>query len=147
MPEYGYFALFAASFLSATLFPFSSEAVLSAMLIAGFHPAIAVLVATAGNWLGSMTTYALGYIGNLERIERWLHISEAKIEKFRLRTEKYGSWFGLLVWLPGIGDVIAVCLGLARTPVAPTAVMILIGKALRYIVLATLVCEGRNIFS
>ena len=147
MSECGYLALFVACFLSATLLPFSSEAVLSAMIIADYDPILTVSVATAGNWLGSIATYAIGYLGNLEKIERWLHISEEKINRFRSRTDKYGCWIGLIVWLPVIGDVIAVCLGLARTPFVPTAVMILTGKAIRYIVLALLLQRGIIFFS
>ena len=67
MSECGYLALFVVCFLSATLLPFSSEAVLSAMIIADYDPILTVSVATAGNWLGSMFTYAMGYLGNLEK--------------------------------------------------------------------------------
>lgn len=133
MTELGYFALFISSFLSATILPMSSEAVLSGMIFGGFSPVATVVVATLGNWLGSMSTYWLGYIGNIEKIEKWLKITPKKTEKYRAKTEKYGAWFGLLVWVPVIGDVLAVCMGLVRTPLITSAVLIFVGKAVRYI--------------
>ena len=60
-PEGGLAALFAASFLAATVVPLSSEAVLFGYL--KLHPqqlAAALTLATAGNTLGGLTSYALG---------------------------------------------------------------------------------------
>ncbi len=136
MSEVGYASLFVLSFLAATILPFSSEAVLSAMLVGDFNVVATVVVATIGNWLGSLTCFYLGYLGKLEWIEKWLKIKPESIEKFRHRTQRYGAWFGLLVWVPGVGDVIAVCLGFVRSPALKTAVAILIGKAFRYIAVA-----------
>ncbi len=132
MEDISYFGIFLSSFLSATILPLSSEAVLSAMVVAGFDIMTIVLVATLGNWLGSLSTYALGYIGDVRRIEKWLKIPREKTDRFREKTEKYGAWFGLIVWVPVVGDVICVCLGLVRTQMVKTAIAILVGKFLRY---------------
>lgn len=132
MIQIGYWGLFVASFLSATIIPFSSEAVLLGMIVAGFDPVLTTIIATLGNWLGSMFTFWLGYVGNIERIEKWLRISKEKTDKYKVVTKKYGAWFGLLVWVPIIGDVLAVCMGLVRTPVVMSMILILIGKAVRY---------------
>lgn len=131
-----YASLFVTSFLAATVLPFGSEAVFVGMLVGGCDAMAAFVAATLGNWLGSMTTYALGYAGDWRRISKWLKISPEKTEKVMGKTEKYGAWFGLLVWVPGVGDVICVCLGLLRTPIAATTLMILLGKAARYAFLA-----------
>lgn len=132
MIQIGYWGLFVASFLSATIVPFSSEAVLLGMIVAGFDPVLTTIIATLGNWLGSMFTFWLGYVGNIERIEKWLRISKEKTDIYKVVTKKYGAWFGLLVWVPIIGDVLAVCMGLVRTPVVMSMILILIGKAVRY---------------
>jgi len=50
--EYGLPGLFLASFLAATVVPFSSEALLSVLIATGTDVTSAILVATAGNWLG-----------------------------------------------------------------------------------------------
>ena len=56
--EWGYFGLFIASFLSATIIPFlSSEALLSLMIINQFNLGNVLLVATIGNWLGGLSCY------------------------------------------------------------------------------------------
>ena len=59
LADYG--ALFAAAFLSATIFPFQSEAVLFAMLVAEHYTWwVLILVASVGNILGSVVNWFLG---------------------------------------------------------------------------------------
>ena len=81
--EWGYLGLFVASFLAATVVPFSSEVVFSAMVFGGLHAWTCVLVATAGNWLGGMTSFYIGRLGKIEWVEKFLHIKKEKIEKSR----------------------------------------------------------------
>lgn len=142
MFEIGYFALFISSFLSATLLPFSSEVLLSAMIVAHYDIYVSLIVATLGNWLGSIFTYWLGYCGNIDRINKWLKISNEKIERFHEKVKKYGSLFGFIVWVPFVGDVIAVCLGIARSPIITTSITIFIGKFFRYIVIIYITQKG-----
>ena len=53
--------LFVSAFLSATLLPGSSELLLAAILAASTEPAWpAVVIATLGNTLGGLTSYAIG---------------------------------------------------------------------------------------
>ena len=47
--ELGYLGLFLASFLAATVVPFSSEVIFSAMVFSGLDPWTCVWVATLGN--------------------------------------------------------------------------------------------------
>jgi membrane protein YqaA with SNARE-associated domain len=61
--DYNLWGLFLASFLAATVVPFSSEALLSFLIINGTDAYTAVLVATFGNWLGGMSSYGIGYLG------------------------------------------------------------------------------------
>ena len=91
--DWGYAGLFIASFLAATVVPFSSEVVFSAMVFGGLHPWTCVLVATAGNWLGGMTSYYIGRLGKIEWAEKFLHISKDKIERFVGKFSRYGDWF------------------------------------------------------
>ena len=73
--EYGYAGLFLAAFLAATILPFSSEVVFSALVFGGLNAWICVLCATFGNWLGGITCYWLGRLGKIEWIEKWLHVA------------------------------------------------------------------------
>lgn len=112
--ELGYFGLFIASFLAATVVPFSSEIVFSALVFGGLDPWICVLIATTGNWIGGLTSYYIGTLGKLEWIEKYLRIKEEKLNRFSEKLHKYGDWFAFFSFLPGIGDVIAVAAGYFR---------------------------------
>ena len=43
-----------------------------------------------------------------------------------------GSWMGFFVFLPGIGDFIAVALGFLRANIWIVAISMFLGKAIRY---------------
>lgn len=130
----GLAGLFLASFLAATVLPFSSELVLLAMLAGPWNSIGLWAVASAGNTLGGMSSYGLGRLGDLDRIARWLRADPAKALLWQQRTARYGAWAALLCWLPVIGDPIAIALGLGRARPLLTAILMLIGKAARYAV-------------
>jgi len=130
----GYFGLFIASFLAATVVPFSSEVVFSAMVFGGLDAWTCVLVATAGNWLGGMSCYYLGLLGKMEWIEKYLKIKKEKLISFNSKIHKYGDWFAFFSFLPGIGDIIAVASGFFRCNLWIVSISMLLGKFVRYIV-------------
>jgi membrane protein YqaA with SNARE-associated domain len=142
--ELGYFALFAASFLAATIIPFSSEVVLSGMLVAGFDPYLSLTVATLGNWLGGLSSYLIGWIGKWDWIEKYLRIKASQIEKIHAKIKGKEGWIAFFCWLPGIGDPLAVALGLIKARPLPTAIWMLIGKASRYAVWGYLTIRVMN---
>ena len=130
----GYLGLFIASFLAATVVPFSSEVVFSAMVFGGLNAWKCVFVATLGNWLGGMTCYYMGRLGKIEWIEKYLRIKKEKMEKFMGKLHRYGDWFAFFSFLPGVGDVIAVASGYFRCRWWIVALSMLLGKFVRYIV-------------
>lgn len=132
--ELGYLGLFLASFLAATVVPFSSEAIFTGCLIAGMDPWTCVWVATLGNWLGGMTSYYVGLLGKIEWIEKYFHIKKEKMESYTVRIQKYGDWFAFFSFVPFIGDVIAVATGFFRCNWWKVAISMLIGKFARYVV-------------
>lgn len=131
--DYGLWGLLAASFLAATLIPFSSDALLVVMVANGFDMASCIAVATLGNWLGGMSGYFLGYLGKWEWIEKYLRVERKKIERWHDRLEKRGAIFAFFSWLPLVGDVFAVGLGVLRINWKITAIAMLAGKFLRYL--------------
>lgn len=133
LTELGYFGLFLASFLAATVVPFSSEVVFSAMVFGGLDSWTCVLVATLGNWLGGMTCYYLGFLGKMEWVEKYMKIKKEKIDRFMAKLHKYGDWFAFFSFLPGIGDIIAVASGFFRCNVWIVAASMLLGKFVRYV--------------
>jgi len=76
--ELGYFGLFIATFLAATIVPFSSEIVLAGMLAAGFDGFGILAVATVGNTMGGMSSFYLGYLGKWRWIESKLRVPKEK---------------------------------------------------------------------
>jgi len=130
----GYLGLFIASFLAATVVPFSSEVVFSAMVFGGLDAWTCVLVATAGNWLGGMSCYYLGLLGKMEWIEKYLKIKKEKLIRFNDKIHKYGDWFAFFSFLQGVGDIIAVASGFFRCNLWIVSISMLLGKFVRYIV-------------
>ena len=132
LTHYGATGMFAAAFLAGSFFPFSSEAVLLALLAAGAPPAALLLSATAGNTLGSLFNYGVGSLGREEWITRYTKVSPEKLERGKRWVRRYGAWAGLLAWLPLLGSVITVAMGFLRVPLVYGMVLIGLGKYVRY---------------
>lgn len=136
--EWGLWGLFLASFLAATILPFSSEAVLAAMALGSWSGQSLLIVASVGNTLGGMTNYAIGRWIPEQRLFKRLRVDPAKAERWRNTIRRHGPWTASLCWLPVIGDVIAIALGLFRAPLVSSAALMFIGKAVRYAVILQL---------
>ena len=132
LSEWGYIGLFLSAFLSGSIIPLSSEVVLGILLVAGFHPWGCLLTAAAGNWLGGVTCYYIGHLGKIEWIEKYLRIKHEKLEKTQKWLQGKGALMAFFVFLPGIGDLIIVGLGLMRANALLVNISMLIGKFLRY---------------
>lgn len=132
--EWGLLGLFLASFLAATILPFSSEAVLGIVALGAWSSGSLLLVASVGNTLGGLTNYAIGRWIPEEKLLKRLGMDPGKAERWRSFAERYGAWGALLCWLPVIGDPLAIALGLFRTKFLQTALLMFVGKALRYAV-------------
>ena len=143
--EWGYIGLFIASFLGATIIPFSSELVLSLLIIKGYDFNLSLLVATTGNWLGGLSSYFLGRLGKWSTLEKYFRLKKEKIVKFKTNIDKWGSLLAFFCWLPIVGDPIAVGLGFFRTNFLLVALWMFIGKLIRYIVWAFVTYWGISI--
>ena len=130
--DLGYLGLFLGSFLAATIVPFSADVLLIGMLVAGGSPWLVIGIATAGNFIGGLTSYGVGRIGKWEWIEK-LGVKPETLEKQKAKVDRWGSWLALLSWVPFVGDIFAVALGFYRTKFLPSALFMLIGKAGRFI--------------
>ena len=144
--EYGYIGVFIASFLAATVLPFSSEVVLTGVLLAGAAYWPCMIAATLGNFLGGMSCYWLGMLGKVEWIEKYLKLDAVKLQKVQDWIKGKGSWMGFFVFLPGIGDFIAVALGFLRANIWIVAVSMFLGKAIRYWVWMEFVYKVQGMF-
>ena len=131
----GLWGLFISAFVSSTLAPGGSEAVLLYLVSQSRHDLSAlVLVATLGNTLGALTTWGLGY---------WTGIGfpadrplDPKRRKAVVATQRWGVPLLLLSWLPLVGDGFCFAAGWLRLPFWPSFLAIAMGKLGRYAVLA-----------
>jgi membrane protein YqaA with SNARE-associated domain len=129
--------LFASAFLSATLLPGSSEAVLAGVLAAGKSPlAMAVLVATIGNTLGSCVNWGLGRFFAHFRHRPWFPVRPERFAQYSRWYQRWGIWSLLASWMPVIGDPLTVIAGVSRTPLVLFTLVVFIAKGIRYLLVA-----------
>ncbi len=132
--QYGLFGLFLAGFLSGSVFPFNSESVLSLLIYSGFDTMSSLAAATAGNTLGGISIYYLGYLGKMEWIEKYAKVKPEKIHAILPKLKRYGSLAASLSFVPIIGDVVILALGFFRISPIFTVLFMIIGKIARYLV-------------
>lgn len=123
--EQGLWGIFISSFLSATVLPGGSELLLFGFLKLHpeqFWPALGL--ATLGNTLGGMSTYACGrFLPQWQRLEHLPH---------KDRLEHWGPAALLLSWAPIIGDAFCLAAGWLKLHWLPCLVWMTLGKTLRY---------------
>ena len=138
MAEQGLTWLFISSFISSTLFPGGSEAVLAYLSSEQQHPAFLLLIiSTAGNTLGGMTSWGIGWlIAKKYSSEKLLKPNQQLAVN---RIKRFGSPLLLLSWLPVIGDPLCVAAGWLRIHWLTAMLFIGVGKALRYWVILVLI--------
>lgn len=132
---YGYWGMLLAAFLAGSFFPFSSEAVMLALLAAGLDPWPLVVYGTIGNVLGSAVNYGVGRMGRLDWIERYLHISKHSMQRAETFMAGRGALMGFFAFLPVLGSAITILLGLMRANIPLSFLSITAGKFLRYVLL------------
>jgi membrane protein YqaA with SNARE-associated domain len=132
-----YAGLFLSAFTSATLLPGSSEAALLALLATGRgEPVSLVVVATAGNVIGSSINWVLGRFFSTFRDKKWFPVTTETYERAVAWYRRYGAWSLLLSWLPVIGDPLTVAAGALRVGWGRFLLLVSLGKAGRYAFLA-----------
>ncbi len=133
-----YLTLFISAFISATLFPLGSEALLIYDIKEGYNILLLLLVATIGNTLGSLVNYYLGLKGETY-LEEKKYLKKTSIEKYKKFFDKYGAFALLLSWMPIVGDPITFVAGILKYDLKKFVLLVLFAKALRYVFLAFIV--------
>jgi len=128
-----YITLFTLSFLSATLLPLGSEALLAYDVTQQYSLILLWTVATLGNTLGSILNYWLGLKGETY-LERKGYVSQKKMHKARGFFDTYGGWTLLLSWVPIIGDPLTCIAGVLRYNFKYFALIVFVAKGSRYAV-------------
>ena len=124
--------LFLSAFISSTIMPGGSEAIIAYMAAQKLHPVRDLLaMATLGNTLGAMTTWALGTLAARKfPLESKL---SAKQRKALNTLRNRGIWVLFFSWLPIVGDVFCFAAGWLKLPLLLGASLILAGKFCRYL--------------
>ena len=126
--------LFTSSLLSSTLLPGGSEALLIWM---GSETSISkmtlLLVSTAGNTLGGIFTWAVGFFV----AKHWSEGRRSKKISARISDwiHRYGPPILLLSWLPVVGDGLCLAAGWYKLSFLPILLFIFLGKVGRYALL------------
>ncbi len=133
----GYWELFVSAFVSSTILPGGSEAVLAYLVTTGsYRVDILIIVATLGNTLGAITTWGLGAIAAKKFPAESLLPKKKQKALAVLKTK--GRWVLFFSWLPVVGDAFCFAGGWLKMPVVSAFFIILLGKFSRYLVVAGL---------
>ncbi len=126
--------LFFTGLLSATLLPGGSEANVVWLVHSNQVSMIAIIfVATLGNTFGGMINFIIGRC----LPERFLTMKRGQDAINWLR--QYGYWSLLFSWLPIVGDPLCLAAGWLRWRWWLSALLMFIGKGVRYALLVWLV--------
>jgi membrane protein YqaA with SNARE-associated domain len=153
LPEHGLTTVFVIAFISATLLPLGSEPAVFGLI--KLNPDLfwaAIWVATAGNTLGGLVSWWMGYGAHqaLNKVRTYQSNSNPDLpnpeqsigDKMNFRAlvwlEKLGPKACLLAWLPGVGDPLCAVAGWLKMPFLPCAIYMAIGKFVRYVVMTSL---------
>jgi len=130
--------LFLSSFISSTLFPGGSEVVLGVLAAAQhYDPWCLLAIASLGNTLGALSTWALGYL----LAQRFPPEARLALKQRRALAwlRRWGSPALLLSWLPVVGDPLCFAAGFLRLPFLVSLVFIALGKTARYAIILLVV--------
>jgi len=123
--------LFASAFISSTVAPGGSEAVLAYLVSqTNISPVRLLVVATIGNTLGALTTWLLGWLAAIG-----LPVGKLTNKKQKKSIEflrRWGVTALLFSWLPLVGDGLCLAAGWLKLPFYKSVAAILVGKATRY---------------
>jgi membrane protein YqaA with SNARE-associated domain len=133
-----YFILFSTAFISATLFPLGSEALLIYDITQGHNIYLLLFFATFGNSLGSVVNYFLGLKGEEYLINKKL-LNDKYIIKAKIYFDKYGAWSILFSWLPIIGDPITFVAGILKYDFKKFLILVVVAKFSRYLFLVLVI--------
>ena len=142
-----YLSLFVVSFMVATIIPFGSEIYFATLLsIHKYNSLLLLIVASAGNILGSVFNWICGYYATYFIQKKWFPINQNQINKATNFFLKYGKWSLLLAWVPFIGDPLTFVAGTLRYSFLPFLLLVSIGKIARYLVIYFSALWTINIF-
>ncbi len=134
--DYGYWGMGILSFLSGSVLPIASEILLLFFLNLGLSAVWLTVVATVGNTFGGISCFMLGYLTNKNTVQKVLRIPEKRMKRADIMIQKYGYWTAALSFVPAIGEVLLVVLGIMRVNKYKVIAVMFLGKFARYAFIA-----------
>ena len=99
-------------------------------------PILVVVSGTIGNVLGSMVNYFIGSLCKPQTVSRIFHIKPERMDTAQQYVMKYGAWMGFFTFAPILGTAISLALGMLKANVWYTFLTTLLGKTVRYVIVA-----------
>ncbi|MBL6599384.1 MAG: DedA family protein [Alphaproteobacteria bacterium] len=128
-----YLAVFTSAFLAATVLPAASEVILAGTAsVEGADVFDLLLVASAGNTLGSVVNWLLGRFLSVWRDRSWFPIKPDALARATGWFSRFGVWTLLLAWVPVLGDPLTVVAGALRVNFWLFLALVALGKTARY---------------
>lgn len=132
LKDYGYLGMGIMAFLAGTIVPITSEVLLVFFLGVGLNAIGLTLAATIGNTLGGITCFMIGYLTTKERVQKFFKIPDRRMKRADLLIQKYGYWTAAFSFLPVIGEVFLLSLGIMRVNRFKVISLMAAGKLFRY---------------
>lgn len=132
MSEYGYWGMGVLAFLSGSIVPITSEVLLVFFLSVGLNAVALTLVASFGNTLGGITCFFMGRIVSKERAVAFFKITPRRMQRADRIIQRYGYWAAAISFVPVIGETLLVMLGVMRVSWWRVAIVMAVGKLIRY---------------
>ena len=130
--------MFVTAFLAATVLPFGSEPLFIYYSLGGHNLILLILVASIGNFLGSLTNYYIGLFGNRTILSRYIKLDKKQMTHSKKLFDKYGNPILFFSWVPIIGDALTIVAGILGSDLKQFYIYVFSGKLVRYILIAIL---------
>ena len=129
---YGYLGMGIMAFLAGTVVPITSEVLLVFFLGIGLNAVGLTLAATIGNTLGGVTCFMIGYLTTKEKVQKFFKVPDRRMKRADMLIQKYGYWTAAFSFLPVLGEVFLLSLGIMRVNRFKVISLMALGKLFRY---------------
>ena len=97
--------------------------------------------------MGGVSCYYIGYLGKMQWVYKLMRVKKEKVEKIPKFLDGKGAWLAFFVFLPFLGDLMIVVMGLMRSNALIVFISMSLGKLLKYVVWTFLTIGIINIFT
>lgn len=132
LKDYGYLGMGIMAFLAGTVVPITSEVLLVFFLGIGLNAVGLTLAATIGNTLGGVTCFMIGYLTTKEKVQKFFKVPDRRMKRADMLIHKYGYWTAAFSFLPVLGEVFLLSLGIMRVNRFKVISLMALGKLFRY---------------